>query len=593
MIELPADLAEVLAVVQRHEDGADIAFPDADENRLADLAEAWDDWNTAAEPRIRAIVANAQQALAHMSGEAADGFQRYLERYCGRDDAHTATTLESGLGMATCLHGAAGTVTRAKTTMVEQLWSTKHYLDSSLPGASPEVAAQSEGVRLTVDSCKHHTGQASADVDSMLRRSADRIESMDGAGQVCALGDTGARDSGTADAFASTKVPGQAGGSACPPSGSATTGLSLAGFTGAVASADAPGVAPAADSAGLAGVSGTSGASGGAPAGVLGAAAVGAGAVNGAAGRGPAVGGTAGRAGAGSMPSAAGAGPDPRSRTVPGTGGQSTLQPTRQPLGPGAGPGTGGRAGSGATTAGAGVTTAGAGATGRGPVIGGMHGAGRAGGKKSAPGRRRPGLVTQEAPEQDEVLTDSGIQGQAGDAPVRDRRAQRARQRWLDDARTGVAGEHRAETPQKPGEEEPPPAGDSDLLKQLTSVVLGPEPEGKGRAATSAPAGADGAAAGQAEGRPAADVAGGEQGRTATPRRQGEPDQGPGAGVSAQTGAEAAAKRAPLREEGGFQVPSPHLRAALAKLATSGAFDRSEPALAPARSSAVPQSPQQ
>ncbi|MGE7434978.1 WXG100-like domain-containing protein [Kitasatospora sp. NPDC001175] len=583
MIELPADLAEVLTVVQLREDGTEIAFPDVDEDQLTELAEAWEAWTAAAEPRIQAIVACARQAVAHMSGEAADGFHRYLERYSGRDDAHAVTTLETGLAMAHCLRGASGTVARAKTTMVEQLWSTKHYLDSSLPGASPEVAAQSEGVRLTVDSCRHHVGQAGAEVDSMLRRSADRIERMDGAGQVCALGGTSTRDGGTAGAFASAEVPGRAGGSACPANGSATAGLSLAGFTGAVASADVPGAAPAAD---LAGASGAPGDSGGASSGALGAAAVGAGAVNGAAGRGPAVGGTAGRAGAGIMPSAAGAGPDARSRTVPGAGGQSTLQPTRQPLGSGAGSASGGRAGSGAATAGAG-------ASGRGPVIGGMHGTGRAGGKKNTGGRRRPGLLTEEAPEQEEILTDSGIQGQAGDAPVRDRRAQQARQRWLDDARTGAAGERRAGAPQTPGEEEPPPEGDSDLLKQLTSVVLGPEPEGKGPAAASGPAGAGGAAAGQAEGRPAGDGAGVEQGRTATPRRRGEPDQGTGAGASAQTGAEAATKRAPLREEGGYQVPSPHLRAALAKLATSGAFDRSEPTSAPPRSSAVPQSPQQ
>lgn len=574
MIELPADLTEVLTVVQRHENGAGIAFPDADEDHLTELAEAWESWNTSAEPRIRAIVASAQQAMAQMSGEAADAFHRYLERYSGRDDAHAVTTLETGLVMARCLRGAAGTVAQAKTTMAEQLRFTKQYLDSSLPGAAPEVAARSEGVRLTVDSCKHHAGQASADMDAMLRRSADRIERMNGAGQVCALDDTGARGSVAAGAFASAEVPGRQIGSAC----SASPGLSLAGFSGAFTSADGPGPVPADKAADL------PGASGGASSGVLGAAVAGVGVVGGAAGRRPAAGGLSGRALAGSMPTSASAGLDGRSRTVP-SGGQSPPQAARQSPGSGPGTGAGVRAGSGAAAARAGTV-------GRGPVFGGLPGAGHGKGKKGARSRRGPGLVTEEAPEQDEVLTDSGILGQAGDAPVGDRQAQRARQRWLDDARTGTVGERRAEAPQAPAEEKPPVAG-GDLLTELTSVVLGPEPAGEGRTKGAATGAGAGAAGGQTEARSVAEGAGLEPLRATTLRRPGEPDQGMDARASTQIGPEAATKRAPLREEGGYRVPSPHLRAAMGKLAASGAFDRPAPASAPQRPSATQKSPQQ
>ncbi|MFD0347065.1 hypothetical protein ACFQ0M_15505 [Kitasatospora aburaviensis] len=144
---------------------------------------------------------------AHV-GEAADGFRQYLEKYAGRDDTHAVTVLESGLAMARCLHEASGTVGRTKAAMVQQLRSTKEFLDGSMPGAAPAAAARSEGVGLAVDSCRHHVGQASADVDSMLRQNAGSVDRMDSAGQACALGRAGGPGAGAGGPM--PVVPGRA-----------------------------------------------------------------------------------------------------------------------------------------------------------------------------------------------------------------------------------------------------------------------------------------------------------------------------------------------------------------------------------------------
>ncbi|WP_371493543.1 hypothetical protein OG871_38725 [Kitasatospora sp. NBC_00374] len=613
MIELPADLAEVLKTVQSSPNGSGIAFPNADEGRLAELATAWEAWNTAADPRVRSIVASAQQAMAHMSGAAADTFQQYLEKYAGHDNAHAVTTLETGLTMARCLRGASDTVTQAKTAMVQQLRSTKEYLDAGLPGALPEVAAQSEGVRKTADSCKEFAGQVGADVDSMLRQSAGQVERMTGAGKVCLLGGVGTAYSATAAAgvdspadgaaggasavaarpvlaglggpgtlrseFASAEVPGAA---ACRPGAGAPPGLNLAGFTGADAGTGAQG---GPSSGGV----GDPAAAAGSSSGSLGAA--------GAAGALGAGGGSAGRARAGSMPSFAGAGLGTQSVTAAGaagaagragTVGQAAPGMTRQTPASGTA-GTGTRAGA----------AAGASAAGRGPGMGGMHGMGHGGGKKGSRGRRRAGLVVEQAPEQDEALADSGVHGQATEAQLGDGQTQRARQRWLDDARTVTVEQRRAGAPQAAaaGEERPPaPAG--DLLTQLTSVVLGPKAGNGGQTGTGTVTGVGGAGAGagagvgQTEGRPSAEAAYLEQTGAAAARRQGAPGQGAsGIGAGAPNGADTGGKPAQLREEGGYQVPSPQLRAALAKLAAAGELDKPAPAKAAPRPSVPEESP--
>ncbi|MFD0274501.1 hypothetical protein ACFVHB_11435 [Kitasatospora sp. NPDC127111] len=628
MIELPADLAAVLTTVKNNDNGAAIAFPDADEDQLAELARAWDAWNTAAEPRARGIVASARQAAAHMSGAAADGFRQYLEKYAGHDDAHAVTVLDAGLAMARCLHEASGTVSSTKAAMVQQLRSAKEYLDGTMPGAAPEAAAQSEGVRLAVDSCHHHIGQASAAVDSMLRQTAGSVERMDSAGQACALGGAGGPGGGAggpeagapgagagggtgADArpvlagfrppeaprseFVRAEVPGQESGAACRPGGAALPGLNLAGFTGAVGGTGAQGsFGGAGDPAGAGGSS--SGTLGAAGASGLGGAAGGAGGFG---GRKAAGGGPAGRARAGAMPSFAGLGMPAGTEAAAaaagrraGTAGPGTSGTTRQTLAPGAA-GTG-------TRAGAGAAAAGAGAAGRGPGMGGMHGTGHGGGKKGTRGRRRPGLVVGQAPEEDEVIADSGVHGLATEARAGDRQAQQAHRRWVDGARTEAAGQHRAGAPQgEAAGEEHPPAPADDLLTQLTSVVLGPDAGSGGRpgagVATGAgddTAGAGGAGAGgvQAEGRSTA--------RTASPEQAGAV-AGPGQGSAGSAGTAGAApggpgaggKPAKLREEGGYQVPSPQLRAALAKLAAAGKFDKPAPAGAARQSAAEGESP--
>ncbi|WP_395296556.1 hypothetical protein ACF9IK_26260 [Kitasatospora hibisci] len=619
MIELPADLVAVLTTVKSHENGAGIAFPDADEDRLAELARAWDAWNTAAEPRVRAIVASAQQAAAHMSGPAADGFRQYLEKYAGRDDTHAVTVLESGLAMARCLHEASGTVGRTKAAMVQQLRSTKEYLEGGMPGAAPgavsAAAAQSEGVGLAVDSCRHHVGQASADVESMLRQNAGSVDRMDSAGQACALGPAGGPGAGAGGADAGgpgagtgggvggdarpvlaglggpetsragsarAEVPDRESGAVCRPGGAAVPGLNLAGFTGAVAGAGAQGGSPsggAADPAGAGGVS--SGVLG--PGGAAGAGGVG--------GRRAGAGGSAGRARAGALPSFAGAGFGFPSGTAAaaaagsraGTLGRGPSGTTRQPSGSGAA-GTGARAG-------AGASAAGAGAAGRGPGPGGVHGPGRGGGKKGARGRRRPDLVVGQTPE-DEVISDADVHGPAAEVRLGDRQEQRAHRRWLDGARTEAVEPRRAQAPQAAAAgAESPPAPAADLLTQLTSVVLGPDagsggrPEERMTGTTGGAPGAGGAesGAGRTEGRSAAPAA----------RPRGGVGLGPAGtvGGAVQAGPDAGGRPAPLREEGGYQVPSPQLRAALAKLAAAGEFDKPAPGGAARQSAARGESP--
>ncbi|MFJ3787287.1 hypothetical protein [Kitasatospora sp. NPDC090091] len=623
MIELPADLAAVLTAVTSHENGAGIAFPDADEDRLAELARAWDAWNTVAEPRVRAIVASAQQAAAHMSGPAADGFRQYLEKYAGRDDTHAVTVLESGLAMARCLHEASGTVGRTKTAMVQQLRSTKEYLDGSMPGAAPAAAAQSEGVRLAADSCKHYVGQASADVDSMLRQNAGSVDRMVSAGQVCALGGAGGPGAGAGgtdagDPGAGTgggaggdarpvlaglgapeaprtesaraEVPGRESGPVCRPGGAAVPGLNLAGFTGVTTGSGAQGglsSGGAGDPAGAAGAS--SGALG--TGGVLGpgGAAGGAGAVD---GRRAVGGGSAGRARAGAMPSFTGAGLGMPSGTAAAAGagsragavGRGASGTTRQTLGPGAA-GTGARAG-------AGASAAGVGAAGRGPGPGGVHGLGRGGGKKGTRGRRRPDLALGQAPEEDEATADSAVHGPAAEARIGDGQEQRAHRRWLDDARTEAAEQRRTGAPQAAAAgAEPPPAPAADLLTQLTSVVLGPEAGSGGRPGEGTASGTAGDAAGTGG---AEAGAGRTEGRPAAPAAHPRGGVGPGpAGTvgAAPTGPDAGGRPAPLREEGGYQVPSPQLRAVLAKLAAAGEFDKPAPAGAARRPAARGESP--
>ncbi|MFC8722924.1 hypothetical protein ACFUEL_36620, partial [Kitasatospora sp. NPDC057198] len=259
--------------------------------------------------------------------------------------------------------------------------------------------------------------------------------------------------------------------------------------------------------------------------------------------------------------------------------------------------GAGGTAGRGAT-----------GASGMGGHMPGMGGGARGGGKDGKHGNRfvSPTRFGGEGEEGEELHGDAGILGQAGEVDPRDRHWHRARRRWLDDARadgTFATPEPEAEAVAAA------PSGESEVLNQLAGVLLGggaTATDGTGADGTGTDGtGADGAGTGgtgtggtaddraaagatdpttQRQETPvtAAETSGGtddaylERARSAAARR-GHPDAptaetGPAA-TATDTGAAATAtpQRAPLREEGGYQVPSPFLRAALSRLAAPAA----------------------
>ncbi|MFC9329979.1 hypothetical protein ACFTWP_30630, partial [Kitasatospora sp. NPDC057015] len=249
MIELPSDLAEVLKIVQSNEHGSAITFPDANEELLAELAAAWEGWNRAAEPAVRAIVASANRAMAHMSGAAAESFEGYLRKYASGDQSHAATTLDAGTAMAQSLRGAQQAVTQTKNEMVRELRYAKDYMDQNPAGKHDDIA-QSEGIKTAADTYNTYVGQVGSSVDSMLRQSAGHVERMTSAAQVATLGGGAGGGGGTATR------PGPASSTAFDPSSLTAPGTGLdaaaalglpdgAGGAGAVAGLpggpDAPG----------------------------------------------------------------------------------------------------------------------------------------------------------------------------------------------------------------------------------------------------------------------------------------------------------------------------------------------------------------
>jgi hypothetical protein len=168
------------------------------------------------------------------------------------------------------------------------------------------------------------------------------------------------------------------------------------------------------------------------------------------------------------------------------------------------------------------------------------------------------------------------------------------RQRWMDEARTEGTGHGSGGSEQAVVDGETPAASEDVLLNQLASAILGPE----------AAAGIDGASPGEVStesesGGAAPDSSGSAKDSTSSAgstdsgrgteddayldrarsvaSRRGRPDSEEtetrtAAAASAASAAPAApAGPAPLREEGGYQVPSPFLRAALARLAAAPA----------------------
>ncbi|MFB7948520.1 hypothetical protein ACFC6L_26785, partial [Kitasatospora phosalacinea] len=196
MIELPADLAEVLKTLQSNEQGADIVFPDGNEDLLAELAAAWAEWNEVADSHVVAIVEAANRAMASMSGPAADSFSQYLKKFAGGEGSHVSTTLQSGHTMAKSMQGAAQAVGDAKTEMIRELQYAKDYIAAHPAGKHDDIA-KSEGVKQAVTLYHQYVGQVSGNVDATLRTNADHIADMTGMGQTCSLnGSTASGSSG-------------------------------------------------------------------------------------------------------------------------------------------------------------------------------------------------------------------------------------------------------------------------------------------------------------------------------------------------------------------------------------------------------------
>jgi hypothetical protein len=216
--------------------------------------------------------------------------------------------------------------------------------------------------------------------------------------------------------------------------------------------------------------------------------------------------------------------------------------------------------------------------------MGGAGGGARGGGRSGRRYVRSTPLGAEGFEDEEEPMADTGVTGRAAQAPTGDRHWQRMRRRWLDSART--AEDERPEG--APGEPRPSAAatdeenaGD-DLLMQLRSAVLGDEAEQPGGGAAAPAAG---------EGRSEASTAdgGGEHDHLARSRsvaaRRGLPDAD---GAEAPTPTRPPGEPAPLRQEEGYAVPSPFLRAALSRMAASGAFDRTPAGGAQQPGSAAP-----
>ncbi|MEV6207295.1 hypothetical protein [Kitasatospora sp. NPDC051914] len=629
-IELPADLEDVLKTLQSNDEGKDVLFPDGNEERINDLAAAWAEFNEIADARIRTICGHAQEAFAHMSGEAADAYQRYLEKYAAGENSHAGTVLTAGKMVEVHLRGAATAITETKNEMINQLEYAKKYIEENPAGKNDDIA-QSEGIDSAVELYHGYVKGVTGGVDTMLRRGADHSAATEAATQVCdltekkvpgggtapppgtginsltppppGLGDTGTGGGGTESGGPGGGGPGGGGPGGGGPGGAGggagggqpskagnikpyrppqvknphlggglgpdgkplfkpavqPPGLSLAGhpaFRGG--SGDAAGLSPW--SGGGAGGGSGSGGGGGYSPGVPGA-----------------FGGLSGAAGYGR-----GAG------TVGGTGA------------------TGAAAGRAGGTAAAGTT---AGAAGRGAM--GMPGAGMMGGGAGGAGGGRGGTGNRfvrptrfggkEEKDDRRRGADTGILG--GDQVEHQQvnpYFERMRRQWLDEARGSSPGEGPAAAAATAAAQ--PAAAGGDLMTQLAGALLGTgtSPEdtagaaaGTGAATTAAATGGDTpAAAGPAatgtagETRQAAAATGGrdaptedaylERARSAAERR-GRPDaEAPGAaaasaGGGAGGGAATGGAPAPIRQEGGYDVPSPFLRAALVRIAGTSA----------------------
>ncbi|PJN26321.1 hypothetical protein, partial [Kitasatospora sp. CB02891] len=186
MIELPADLADVLKTVRKNENGSDISFPDGNEDLIADLAVAWDKWNQIADTHIRGIAQAAQRAMSCMSGSAADSFQQYLQKFAGGDASHVATTVKAGTDIANGLHGAHQAMIDTKNEIIRELDYAKTYMAQNPAGKKDDIA-NSEGIKQAASLYHQYVGGVSSQVDGILRNNANQIADMNGIGKTCTL----------------------------------------------------------------------------------------------------------------------------------------------------------------------------------------------------------------------------------------------------------------------------------------------------------------------------------------------------------------------------------------------------------------------
>ncbi|MFC9331899.1 hypothetical protein ACFTWP_40525, partial [Kitasatospora sp. NPDC057015] len=227
--------------------------------------------------------------------------------------------------------------------------------------------------------------------------------------------------------------------------------------------------------------------------------------------------------------------------------------------------------------------------------MGGKGGGGKAAGNRFVRPSRFGGADWED---EEGTLADSGVIGQASRVEDTDPRWRRMRRRWIDAARGDEAG-----APPAAAEPTQPAATEHALLTQLASAVLGTgaAPEAtdspsaapaastapaSAAAAGTAPAGPDDAyldrarAVAARRGRPdeealpdPAEHREDTRGRAADAPSTPRPTSAVAASASSPAAAAEAGKPAPLREEGGYQVPSPFLRTALARLAATGALE--------------------
>ncbi|GAA2102112.1 hypothetical protein GCM10009759_36380 [Kitasatospora saccharophila] len=211
MIELPADLAEVLKTLQSNEQGADIVFPDGNEDLLAELAAAWAKWNEVADSHVTAIVAAANRAMASMSGPAADSFAQYLKKFAAGEGSHVTTTLQAGHVMEDSMRGAAQAVGEAKTEMIRELDYAKKYIEAHPAGKHDDIA-KSEGVKQAVTLYHQYIGRVSGNMDTTLRTNAGYIADMTGMGQTCSLNGSTASGGSGVGGVGGLGIAGGAGG---------------------------------------------------------------------------------------------------------------------------------------------------------------------------------------------------------------------------------------------------------------------------------------------------------------------------------------------------------------------------------------------